>query len=191
VSDEMYTKAVGEKTKVIETKLADLSDAKNNISLFGVLIGMLSVILALVFVNHGFNLKWLIVLVMLLGYLLFYRFSMKSAEAKSKALENFGDEEDINSNFYSKANYLSSMISLRKTRLNLTRYFYIFFFPLFLVLLKISRSAEGLGSPLKAILLAVGIGSIFWYFYFKDELLELEMTKEDLEEIKNKFASST
>jgi len=185
----MYRKSVDEKTKVIETKLEDLTDAKNNVSLLGLLLGMLSSVLAIIFIKQGFDLKWLIVLVMLLGYLLFYRFSMKSAETKTKLLENYKDDEDVSSSFYAKANYLSSQISLRKTRLNLIRYFYMLFFPLFLILLYFSRSAETISSPLKAILLAVGIGSIFWYFYFKGEIDELDITKDDLEDIKSKFAS--
>ncbi len=188
VADEMYLKSVDEKTKVVETKLSDISDAKNHLSHLGLLLGLLSSILVIIFVKLGFDLKWLIVLIMIIGYLLFYKFSMKTAETKSKMLEDFKEEGDVHSSFYAKANYLSSLIALRKTRVNLTRFFYVIFFPLFLLLLKVSRNAEGLASPLNAVLLAVVLGSTFWYFYFRDELMELDMTANDLEEIKSKFA---
>jgi len=187
VADEMYMKSVDEKTKVIETKLSDLSEAKNYVSLLGILMGMLAFSLLMVFVNHGFNLQWLIVLIMIIGYLLFYRFSMKTAETKTKLLESYAND-DINAEFYAKANYLSSQITLRKTRINLTRFFYVLFFPLFLLLLDLSLSSEGLTSPIKAALLAFSLGSIFWYFYFSGGLKELDMTKQDLEEIKSNFA---
>jgi len=184
VADEMYLKSVDEKTKIIETKLSDLSDAKNHVSLLGVLMGMLAFILVMVFVKQGFDLKWLIVLIMII----FYRFSMKTAEAKTKLLGNYEDEQDVNAKFYAKANYLSSQISLRKTRINLTRFFYVIFFPVFLLLLDFSYSPNGLASPIKAVLLAIGLGSIFWYFYFNSELQELNITREELGEIKGKFA---
>ncbi len=190
VAEEMYRKSVDEKTRVLETKLSDLSEPKNNVSLFGVLLGMLTSVLAIVFFKHGFDLKWLIVLVSLLGYLLFYRFSMKTAEAKSKLLENYKEEEDLNASFYGKANYLSSQIALRKTRLGLIRIFYMLFFPLFLILLSISRSGDGGIGSFNSIVLAVVLGGLFWYFYFKGDLTELDMTREDLEEIKSKFAET-
>lgn len=191
VGENMRLKAVHEKANQIQEKVEDLSDSKEHVMLFGLLILLLVLSLVGAYIKMGFDLKWIILLIVILAFLLYYRFTMKTAEEKNKVFSNYSDDPDENQAFYKRTKFLSSSIQLKRTRIQLTRIFYVFFFPLFLLLMKASVGGSDriFSNPILYIGLAILFGSIFWYFFFRSEVQELNITQTDLSNIEEEFAS--
>jgi len=169
---ELILKDLREQNDKLETNLA--------IALIAIPIFLLGI---LSYITSGFN-SMMIPLILLTIFLVYYRIKMLGAArmVKEYRIDNRDKVSDRDINWLSKKiEYITHGIEVKLTRLRSIKVYYIFFFPILLVLLGEYLYGE---IPFRnlfiAFFLAFVIGGLFWHYFFNAEIDELEDTQEDL-----------
>lgn len=169
---ELILKDLREQNDKLEMNLA--------IALIAIPIFLLGV---LSYIKLGFN-SMMIPLIMLTIFLVYYRIKMLGAArmVKEYRIDNRDKVADRDINWLNKKlEYITYGIEVKLTRLRLIKVYYIFFFPILLVLLGEYVSGE---IPFRNLFIAFFVafvfGGLFWHYFFNSEIDELEDTQDDL-----------
>ncbi len=136
--------------------------------------------------GYGFG---TIFLVLLLAYFLYFIFNIKAA-LRENIKSPKADKIDPESPEFLKARiqYISEGIKVTATRIMLVRNFYIIFFPLTtFILIYILRGDTETKSLVITFVISIILGGIFWYYYFKSDLNEIESDMEELSDLDDKI----
>lgn len=160
-----------------------------NLLLYGLALLTGTVSLLSYFKNESFVL--LLPIILILGYLFYYRIVMKRVTKKAVSIKKDGAETAMNNNdiLEARANYVLNGIEIKLNRLRLVRLFYMLVFPIFLVLLMQLLLGDHLfGNILLSFLLSYAVAGFFWYYFFRSDVEQLswmeDQVLDDLEHIK-------
>ena len=140
--------------------------------------------------NIGFN---LIPLVLILAFWIYYRLSLKKsiekqASANKIISENQGEKEDNQSILKSRVKYILNGIDVLETRISLIRNQYVILFPVFSILMvDIIRGPLDYAAFAVTAVISIVLGGLFWIFYFRNDLIDLENAEEELEILEEKL----
>lgn len=112
------------------------------------------------------------------------RIQYQKAIKENIASANYDAYKDVDEKTFlrTKLQYIHTGIDIKYTRTNIIRFMFVCLFPFLMVLIKeIFQGQLEVTSILGYFLFAVLLGSIFWWFYFFNELERLEISKEDIE----------
>ena len=128
-------------------------------------------------------------LVLLLAYFLYFIYTIKSAlreNIKSPKSDKIDPEDPLF--LKSRIQYISEGIKVTSTRIKLVRNFYIIFFPMTtFILIYLFRGNTGTKSLVITFIIAFLLGGVFWYYYFKNDLNEIESDMEELNNLHTKI----
>ena len=157
---------------------------------------LLFVISLVVFIIHiyksGFSYSTFFMILLIL-YFFYYLFIIKKAireNIKTRLSKKIDPEnpEFLNN----RINYISEGIKVTTQRAYTTRNFYIIFFPLMsLTLIDILKGPFDFKGYLVTFIVAVLIGGVFWFYYFRNDITDIESDIEELNkltDIINKFS---
>lgn len=92
------------------------------------------------------------------------------------------NKNDIQEKILTQVQYLIQGVHIKLTRMNLVRFVYMSLFPfLMLGILLIVKSQIEI-NLIMLLVIAIAMGSLFWYFYFKNEVDEMTYQQKELEE---------
>jgi len=135
------------------------------------------------YVKHGFTLM-LLPLLLLIIYLVYFRINMLSAVrmVKEYRIDNRDKVSDRDINWLKKKiEYIVYGVEVKLTRLRAMKVYYIFFFPILLVLLAGYIFNEvPFGNLFIGFFVAFLIGGLFWHYFFNAEIDELQDIQDDL-----------
>jgi len=148
------------------------------------IVGILLIAIILLYIYDGYGqLIYSLALLSLIPYKIMI--GSASEYAKSLSLYKNIDVNDRVGFTSTKLKYLKSLIGLKITRVRALRIVYMCCFPALLYVLSklfIERELILLNELVYASV-AIVIGVTFWYFYFKNEILELELDQEEIKVI--------
>ena len=133
----------------------------------------------------------LIYLVVLIVSLIVYKLIISTYAKKAQELSNY-KSFDLNDKLpyvTRMLSYLGAEIELKIARVLALRYFYMIVFPFFMLL--IAQIFLGIfdGNVLYINLaVALTLGVSYWFFYFKNDISELNLDKEDVDEMIKKIS---
>ncbi|NNE25498.1 MAG: hypothetical protein HKN09_01525 [Saprospiraceae bacterium] len=178
-----------------ETLLKDIKEDNHAFVYSTALLIMVSLyLIAIVFlyIKFDFSTKLLIYLVLLIGMLAYYKMNMNKVFAESAALLNYKtiDRDDKINYVAGLLRYLNSGFEVKLTRLKSVRIIYAILFPFFLLIVReiFLGSFSDTSSFLINLVVAIVLGG-FWYFYFASDQSELELDKEEVDELITKIYS--
>ncbi len=194
VSTSMFDTRVKNQTDSILEDLKDKSDVQYlNMALIFLTIPLLLILVGQ-YIQFGFTLRT-IILVFLLGFFLLYRSAMKSVTVESvlkgRAMSKFEyDENNQALGLNAKLDYILSGIAVKKSRLNLTRWYYALFFPFLMVFVtEIVKGEFDTKWYVIGLILAFLTGGYFWWKYFGYDLDDLEITEDEIVDIQRRINS--
>jgi Ca2+/Na+ antiporter len=135
----------------------------------------------------------LIPLFLLLIYWVYYRYTLKKsieaqANANKEILSDSTENPDNEKLLINRAQYILNGIDVLESRIILIRNQYLLFFPVFTILMiDIIRGPLSIGAFIITVILSIILGGLFWIFYFKNELVDLENASDELQEIQQKL----
>ncbi len=147
---------------------------------------MISFLVHTIKFGYGFGIVFLI---LLFAYFLYYIYSIKAALRENIKSPKADKIDPENPQFLkSRIQYITEGIKVTATRIKLVRNFYIIFFPLMtFILIYIFRGQSSTKSLIITFVISVLLGGVFWYYYFKNDLNEIENDMEELEELNTKI----
>jgi len=134
------------------------------------------------FIKLGPSTLLLVSLLALAVLMVLYRFSMQTAIKENNASANFETYKEVDELTYlkSKLQYLYSGVMVKFTRAKSIRILYMVMFPFILLLIRdffLGKTADGwIGTAIIAFLL----GGLTWWAYFKADLDDLEISRDDI-----------
>jgi hypothetical protein len=140
----------------------------------------------------GFN---LIPLILLLAYWVYYRYTLKKAIEKQalanqKINDSSPEENDNKGILINRLRYILNGIDVLNTRIILIRNQYVLLFPVFaMVVIDIIRGPLGWGAFTVTAVVSVILGGLFWIYYFRNDLIDLENATDELEIIEEKLGN--
>lgn len=173
-----------------ENIFEDIKTGKSSF-IYKVIFYMLFLISLVSFLTHTIKFGYgygTIFLVLLLGYFIYFIYSIKAA-LRVNIKSNKSDKMDPENPEFLKARivYISEGIRVTSTRIKLVRNFYIIFFPLMtFVMIYLFRGNPGGTSLIITFVISVLIGGVFWYYYFKTDISEIDNDLEELLELEGK-----
>ena len=178
-----------------ETLLKDLKEDNHAFVYSTALLIMVSLYLiaiVLLYIKFDFSTKLLIYLVLLIGMLAYYKMNMNKVFAESATFLNYKtiDRDDKVNYVAGLLRYLNSGFEVKLTRLRSVRIIYSILFPFFLLIVReiITGPFADTSSFIINLAVAVVLGG-FWYFYFASDQSELELDKEEVDELITKIYS--
>ena len=136
--------------------------------------------------GYGFGIVFLI---LLLAYFIYFIYTIKAA-LRENIKSPKADKIDPESPQFlkSRIQYITEGIKVTAIRVKLVRNFYIIFFPLMtFILIYIFRGESSTKSLIVTFVISVLLGGVFWYYYFKNDLNEIENDMEELDELNEKI----
>ena len=178
-----------------ETLLKDLKEDSHAFVYSTALLIMVSLyLIAIVFlyIKFDFSTKLLIYLVLLIGMLAYYKMNMNKVFAESAALLNYKtiDRDDKVNYVAGLLRYLNSGFEVKLTRLKSVRIIYAILFPFFLLIVR--EIFLGTFTDTSSFIINLAVAMVlggFWYFYFASDQSELELDKEEVDELITKIYS--
>ncbi|HHH52769.1 MAG TPA: hypothetical protein ENK91_03865 [Bacteroidetes bacterium] len=143
------------------------------------------------FIEFGFGFG-IIFLVLVVFYFFYYTYNIKKA-IRENIKEKFTGKIDPESPEFLKQriNYLLNGIKVTIQRAIETRNFYIAFFPLMsITLIDILKGPFSILGYVATAIVAYLIGGVFWYFYFKNDINDIESDIYELENLKAKISEA-
>jgi Flp pilus assembly protein TadB len=182
VNKEHNWMGVKHKTDYILEELREKGDSVE----FSIIILVLAIplgIIALIYMYSQSIWLGLLGIMILMLFMVYYRVKMRNIITQNSSFkisqtdQNLSEAEQI----LIKIKYINSGIEIKKKRVLLIRYFYMLCFPflLFLGTTLISSGMEGV-YLIWSLIFAFVIGSVFWSYYFKPDLEDLEYTQDEL-----------
>jgi len=135
----------------------------------------------------------IIPLILLLVYWVYYRYNLKQAiEVQAMANQRINEEQskakDNKSILYNRAQYILNGIEVLEKRITLIRNQYVVFFPVFtIVVIDIIRGPLSWGAFAVTAIVSIVLGGLFWIFYFRNDLTDIENAAEELERIQEQL----
>lgn len=160
--------------------------------LFLLLLSLLLIATAIHIARFGIGFN-LIPLFLLLAYWIYYRYTLKKAIEKQalsnqKINESSPEENDNEGILTKRLQYILNGIDVLSTRIILIRNQYVLLFPVFaLVVIDIIRGPLGWAAFAVTAVVSVVLGGIFWIYYFRNDLIDLENATDELEIIEEKL----
>ena len=147
---------------------------------------MISFLVHTIKFGYGFGVVFLI---LLLAYFIYFIYSIKAALRENIKSPKADKIDPENPQFLkSRIQYITEGIKVTAIRIKLVRNFYIIFFPLMtFILIYIFRGESSTKSRIVTFVISVLLGGIFWYYYFKNDLNEIENDMEELDELNEKI----
>ena len=147
---------------------------------------MISYLIHTIKFGFGFGTVFLI---LLFAYFLYFIYTIKSALRENIKSPKSDKIDPENPRFLkSRIQYISEGIKVTATRIKLVRNFYIIFFPMTtFILIYLFRGNTGTKSLVITFIIAFLLGGVFWYYYFKNDLNEIESDMEELNDLHTKI----
>ena len=162
---------------------------------FSIIILILAIplgIIALIYMYSQSVWLGLFGILILFSLMIYYRVEMRNIITKNSTfkISQLDHKMSETEQILIKIKYINSGIEIKKKRVLLIRYFYMLCFPflLFLGTTLISSKFEGL-YLIWSVCFAFIIGSVFWSYYFKPELDELDFSQDELLDQQNLLGS--
>lgn len=180
----------------IQSRVDSLYDdmkSKGDKQFYGYLhIGIISfalILSALSFMNGSFF-PGVLLIISAVGFKYLYNQTLKTLILDtSKEQEEEEAQQAFDLKLYHKMQYLKSGIDVKTTRISLVRNAYMVIFPVIMYTSVSLFNLDNQISVLVSILLAFMLGGVFWFYYFKDELDELEYQEMELDTYIDDFVS--
>ncbi len=146
----------------------------------------------IVFITHiyknGFSYSTLF-LIFILSYYFYHTYKIKQAKKEYIKIQKPEKIDPENSEFLKeRIEYVYEGVLLILFRAKMTRNFYMIFFPLLTItltnLMKVDLSLRAL---LSVIMVSLLLGGLFWYYYFRVDIEEINEDIYILEKLKNKI----
>ena len=182
-SDFKFIEALEARSDIILTELREQND-KKEMNLALTLIAFPFLLIATIsYVRDGASIM-LVPAGMLILYLIYYRLRMLSAArlVKEYRIDNRDKVSDKDINWLKKKiEYIAYGIEVKLTRLRMTKFFYMLFFPLFLVLLsEFIFNNISFGNRFLSFFVAFLIGGLFWHYFYNEQINEMEEIQTDM-----------
>lgn len=138
----------------------------------------------------GFN---LIPVFLVLVYWIYYRYNLKQAIEKQalankKITADQPEEPDNHQILINRSQYILNGLEVLEKRITLVRNQYVLLFPVFtIIMIDIIRGPLSWGQFAVTAVVSVVLGGLFWIFYFRNDLIDLENAAEELEIIQEKL----
>ncbi len=175
----------------VENIYEDIQNHKSSFiykTIFYILFSISFIVFAIHFFKSGFNYS-IFFIVLLIMYLFYYIYNIKKTireNIKTRISEKIDPEnpEFLNN----RINYISEGIKVTIQRAIVTRNFYIIFFPLMsFTLIDILKGPFDFKGYLATFIVAALIGGVFWYYYFRNDIIDIESDIEDLNNLKQRI----
>jgi len=176
----------------VENIYEDIKNNKSSViykNIFWLLFGVSFVVFAVHTVQNGFG--WgLVFLILLIAYFFYYTYIIKSSIRANIKTKNPSKIEPEKAEFLKeRIKYISGGIRVTAKRAELVRNFYIIFFPLMtFTLIDILKGPFTAKAYFVIFIVSVLIGGVFWYYYFKNDLNDIESDIDLLQELNEKIA---
>lgn len=193
LSDSILLRSIKEK---VDNRLDDHKKSDDNkLTLLLILALSLPFLLVLVIAIVRYGISWRIVPALgLITYLVIYKILMNTPATESLHLPKEVHNDDPKPLKYleMKVDYLASLAKIKKRNLELLRGFYMLFFPFscYLVYEAIFK-APPFGNLLLGLFASFIVASVFWYYYFRKDLLKMEYDQNQLGEFKTLIAEQS
>jgi hypothetical protein len=134
----------------------------------------------------GFN---LIALLIIPSYWVYYRYTLKkSIEKQAIANKEISDrqsgQQDNKKILIDRSQYILNGIDVLENRIVLIRNQYVLFFPVFtMIVIDIIRGPFSFGAFIVTAIVSIILGGLFWIFYFRNDLIDLENAASELENL--------
>lgn len=138
----------------------------------------------------GFN---LIPVLLLIAFWIYYRYTLKKsieqqAIANKEIAEGQEDKDDNKSILKTRVQYILNGIDVLETRITLIRNQYVVFYPIFaMIVIDIIRGPLSYAAFAVTAVISIILGGLFWIFYFRNDLIDLENAIEELEILREKL----
>jgi len=184
-----------DKLQLIENKAENLlSDLRNgdDSSLYSnallVLVVLFLLSLVSVYIKTGEFKHLLAYLGILLVLLVLHKVKMSAAYKENALLKRYKQHAETDKQSYVSGllKYLSSGMNVKFKRLKSVRLIYMIIFPLMLIILSELFNGES-RSFILSLIVAYVLGATFWYFYFQDDINELDFAQDDVEDMITKL----
>ena len=152
--------------------------------LFG--LAALSFLIHIIIYGFDFGVLFMVGLVV---YFFYFTYKIKSSikdNIKSPKLNKIDPES---AEFLkSRIQYISEGIQVTLERAEMLRNFFIIFFPLMaFTLIDILKGPMTAKSYFVTIIVSILLGGVFWYYYFRNDITDIQSDIEELNELKNKI----
>ncbi len=155
------------KIKELVDKMKAEKDKRDFMLLFNIL--MISIIvLSIISIVLVFSVLDIVVLILGLGYFIFVR---RRLTQETLGLSNIKTDEEA---------YLWSGYQLKELRFTAVKFAYMLFFPLLMLLLATIIFEEARSYLLTNYLIALGLSTLAWFFFFMDDQQVLESIESEL-----------
>lgn len=177
----------------VEKIYEDIQDHKSSFiykTIFYMLFAISFIVFSIHIFKSGFNYSTLLILLLII-YLFYYIYTIKKTireNIKTKISKKIDPEnpEFLNN----RINYISEGIRVTIQRAIVTRNFYIIFFPLMsFTLIDLLKGPFDFKAYLATFIVAALIGGVFWYYYFRNDIIDIENDIEDLNDLKQRISS--
>lgn len=169
-------------------------DIKKNKSSFvyKTIFYMLFSVSAISFVSHamifGFGIG-AIFLILLIAYYIYFLYNIKAIIRENIKSTKSNEVDPENPEFLkARIQYISEGVKVTSGRSGLVRNLYIIFFPLMsLTVIDLFRGPLSGMSYFVTFIIAELIGGVFWFYYFRSDITDIENDIEDLDTLKSKI----
>jgi len=169
--------------QLLELLKSDKHSAQSSYALILLLVLFISSII-LHYFKYGFSPILGVALFIIICILGAGRIVMQKSIKENIASANYDAYKDVDEVTYlrTKLQYIHSGIDIKYTRTNSIRILYVCVFPFILILIKeiFQGQIGSTGGLIGYLILALFLSSIFWWFYFGNELEKLEISKDDI-----------
>ena len=179
----------------IENIFDDLKSSKSSRDykwLFLLLVSLCIIATTLHIAKYGVGFN-LIAILLLLIYWVYYRYKLKQAiieqSAENKKIKEVSSASEKNADILlNRLQYIFNGISVLEIRIELVRNQFVIFFPVFaMLMIDFIKGPMTIAAFITTAVIAIILGGLFWIYYFKNDLDDLDYSVEELEMIRNKL----
>ena len=154
---------------------------RSNLTLY-FLLALYLIVAAAHYIKFDFSNLLTISLVALVVLMVIYRLSMQTAIRENSASANYNSYKEVDEVTYlkTKLQYLYSGVMVKYTRTKSIRILYMVMFPFILLLVREFFQGQGTGGWIGSSIVAIILGSITWWGYFKSDVDDLEISRDDI-----------
>lgn len=134
------------------------------------------------YIKLGSSTLLLVSIVALVILMVLYRFSMQTAIKENNASANFETYKEVDELTYlkSKLQYLYSGVMVKFTRSKAIRTLYMIMFPFILLMIRDFFQGQATVGWIGSSIIAFLLGGLTWWAYFKADLDDLEISRDDI-----------
>lgn len=179
----------------IENIFDDLKSSKSSRDykwLFLLLLSLCIIATTLHIAKFGVGLN-LIAILLLIIYWVYYRYKLKEAiieqSVENKKIKEVSSSSEKNADILlNRLQYIFNGVTVLETRIELVRNQYVAFFPVFtMLMIDFIKGPMTIAAFITTAVIAIILGGLFWIYYFKNDLDDLDNSVEELEMIREKL----